>query len=105
TPLAGVEPRNLTPAPSPWMSPWGPRATTGQPMSWREVFVTRFGPPIQLCGLTFGDWLRVLRENDFAVDPPYWLRALSTTLGSITNSMYRRVENRAYGPKVAGVRI
>jgi hypothetical protein len=74
-------------------------------MSCREVFVTRFGPPIQLCGLTFGDWLRVLRENDFAVDPPYWLRALSTTLGSIANSVHRRVETRVYGPKVAAVRI
>jgi hypothetical protein len=74
-------------------------------MSWREVFVTRFGPPVQLAGITLGDWLRLLRDNDFAVDPPYWARAVSATLVSIANSLQRWREERVYGPKVAAVQV
>src|SRR5215469_5512125 len=42
-----------------------------------------------LCGVTFGDWCRVLRENRFAVDPPSWPRAAVLTAGSLLNSYYR----------------
>src|SRR5262249_32892145 len=27
-----------------------------------------------LCGVTFRDWWETLRENRFAIDPPYWPR-------------------------------
>jgi hypothetical protein len=73
--------------------------------AWRERLLTRLAPPISLCGVAFGDWLRVLRDNHFAVDPPYLPRAASVTLGSLTNSLQRRYEQRAYGPKVAGVQV
>ena len=52
-------------------------------MSWRETFATRVGPA-GLCGITLGDWLRLLCDNRFAVDPPYWLRA-----GTITGARCR----------------
>jgi hypothetical protein len=74
-------------------------------MSWRDFFLTRFGPSVQLAGVTLGDWLRLLWENDFAVEPPYLLRALTATLASLGNSLQRRYEDRVYGPKVEGVAI
>lgn len=50
-----------------------------------------------LCGLTFADWCRVLRENRFAVAPRYWHRAAILTAGSVLNSWYCRREERTYG--------
>ena len=47
---------------------------------WQEKVVTRLGPPISLCGAVFADWRRALQDNDFAVDSPYFLRAVSGTL-------------------------
>jgi omega-hydroxy-beta-dihydromenaquinone-9 sulfotransferase len=64
-------------------------------MSWREFFTTRCGPGT-LCGLTFGDWMRLLRDNHVAVDPPYWMRAALITAGSLQNSLFRNVERWRY---------
>lgn len=64
-------------------------------MSWREFFVSHFGPG-SLCGFTFGDWLRLLRDNRFAVDPPYWVRAALITGGSLQNSFFRSLERWRY---------
>src|SRR5260370_42612815 len=61
---------------------------------WRQAFGTRLGPPISLCGITFGDWLRVLRHNRFAVDVPNWPRAISTTTSSLINSVQRWYEQK-----------
>jgi len=73
--------------------------------AWQEKVVTRLGPPISLCGVAFADWRRVLRDNDFAVDSPYFFRAASMTLASLANSLHARFEEKVYGPKVAGVEI
>lgn len=56
--------------------------------------------PGQFAGIVAGDWLAVLRENRFAVDPPYFLRAAIITLNSLGNSMARRYEDWAFGDKV-----
>jgi hypothetical protein len=68
-------------------------------MYWREAFVTSIGPGY-FGGSTASTWLRVLRDNQFAVDLPYWPRALVITLGSFQNSPLagwerRRASNRA----------
>jgi hypothetical protein len=68
-------------------------------MSWRTSFVKNFGPG-GLCGITFGDWLRILRENHFAVDFPYWLRAASITVNSPLNSLLRLWEDRQWGAEI-----
>jgi len=68
-------------------------------MAWREAFVSGFGPGY-FSGITPRLWLRVLRENQFAVDPPYWPRAVVITLGSVTNSLLAGWENLAYGRRV-----
>jgi hypothetical protein len=57
-------------------------------MSWQEKFATWFGPGA-LCGVTLGDWLRLLWANRFHVDPPYWARAGTITAGSLQNSVFR----------------
>src|SRR5262245_14770168 len=44
------------------------------PIAWRERFLQTLGPGL-FAGVTFGDWMALLRENRFAIDPPYWLRA------------------------------
>ena len=40
-------------------------------MSLREDILSRFGTGA-FSGITLGRWLRVLSENRFAIDPPYW---------------------------------
>jgi hypothetical protein len=54
-------------------------------MDWRERFLIRFGPSV-LSGVTLPVWLRILRENRYAIDLPYWIRAAIITSGSLTNS-------------------
>jgi hypothetical protein len=54
-----------------------------------------------LAGITAGDWLRLLKENRFAVDPAYWHRAAFVSVLSVLNSGYRRKEERRYGEAVA----
>jgi hypothetical protein len=68
-------------------------------MSWREAFVTRLGPGY-FGGTTPRIWLRVLRENQFDVDWPYWPRALAITLGSFPNALSSGWENLVYGRRV-----
>ncbi|MBV8607735.1 MAG: sulfotransferase [Singulisphaera sp.] len=58
------------------------------------LFKTLFTP---LCGVTFHDWCRVLRENHFAVDLPYWPRAAALTAGCWLNSVYLRREMKEFG--------
>jgi hypothetical protein len=56
-------------------------------------------------GITFGDWLRVLRQNRFAVEAPYWGRAALITLGSIPNTALRWWENALYGRRIRETKI
>jgi omega-hydroxy-beta-dihydromenaquinone-9 sulfotransferase len=73
-------------------------------MAWREALLIRFGSGT-LSGITLGRWLRVLRDNDYAVDFPYWLRALGITLGSLPNSLHAWRENRVYGERVRNTKV
>src|SRR6516165_3107475 len=73
-------------------------------MSWREAFLVRFGPG-SIPGITLGRWLRVLRENHFAVDRPYWGRAAVITLASIRNTLLAAWENWAYGRKIRNTKV
>ena len=73
-------------------------------MSWREAFLRRFGAG-DFNGITFGRWLRVLRDNHFAVDRPYWGRAAVITLASIPNTLLAAWENWRYGQKVRDARV
>lgn len=73
-------------------------------MAWREHFMRWFGPG-GLSGITFGDWLHVLRENHFAVNIPYLGRALAITASSVRNSFHRRREEKQFGAVIAEAEI
>jgi hypothetical protein len=72
-------------------------------MSWRELFATHIGPGA-LCGITLGDWLRLLAENRFQVDPPYWPRAALVTAASFQNSFFARWEHWRYDSAIRAAR-
>jgi hypothetical protein len=73
-------------------------------MSWREALMTKLGAG-GLAGITLGRWLRVLRENNFAVDWPYWGRAAVITLGSMPNTVLSAWENVVYRTRIRNTRI
>lgn len=73
-------------------------------MAWRDRFLQTLGPGL-FAGVTFGDWMALLRENRFAIDPPYWLRAAAITTQGLTNAVVRRHEEQVYIPQVREVAI
>src|SRR5687767_893004 len=73
-------------------------------MGWRDRLITRFGSG-GFSGITFGLWMKVLRENDFSVDPPYWGRAAVITVASLVNAPTRRIENWVYDRKVEAAEV
>lgn len=52
--------------------------------------------PGGLSGCSFGQWLKILRENRYSVDMQFWPRALLTTLNSAGNSFWHWREKRYY---------
>jgi hypothetical protein len=68
-------------------------------MAWRDAFLRWFGPGM-LGGITFGDWVRLLRDNRFGVAPRQLVRAISITAQSTQNSLMRRIEDWRYGAAV-----
>jgi omega-hydroxy-beta-dihydromenaquinone-9 sulfotransferase len=58
-----------------------------------------------LCGITFPDWCRTLRDNHFAVAPRSWHRAAIVTAGSVLNSWYRHREERTFGERLDQVTV
>jgi LPS sulfotransferase NodH len=73
-------------------------------MNWRERFVEYLGPGI-LGGITFGDWLGLLRDNGFRVHPAYAMRAAFISWSSPSNSLTRWVENWRYAAKIKATEI
>jgi omega-hydroxy-beta-dihydromenaquinone-9 sulfotransferase len=73
-------------------------------LSWREKLLIRCGPGV-LAGITLGDWVKLLRENRFSVDPAYLPRAVSTSFGAVANSAFRWFEERRYGMKLRDVTV
>ena len=69
--------------------------------TWRERFLIRCGPGV-LAGITLGDWLALLRENRFSVDPAYLPRAVSISFAAVMNSVFRWYEECRYRREVEG---
>jgi omega-hydroxy-beta-dihydromenaquinone-9 sulfotransferase len=59
----------------------------------------------QFEGITFGDWLRVLRRERFRVDPPCWPRAAWITGMSLWNAVAARAVARRFGAAIAATRV
>jgi len=55
-----------------------------------------FGPG-SLAGIRLGDWLRLLAENGFQINPRYWGRAAHVTLSGFLGSPLSRIEDLFYG--------
>ncbi len=72
--------------------------------SWRETFIRWFAPGVAT-GMPLGDWMRLLAENGFRVDPAYWPRAVFTTAASVTSSAFAFAESAVYGRKVAATEV
>lgn len=69
-----------------------------------RLFIARWLiSPLQ--GVSFGDWMRVLGENRWAIPPAFWPRALLTTLTSLLNSAQARREQRVYGARIRATRV
>jgi hypothetical protein len=73
-------------------------------MRWRDTFFRRFGSN-NFSGCTFSGWLRVLRDNNFSIDWPFWPRVILATLSSIPNSFIALAENRLYGAAIERTKI
>jgi hypothetical protein len=73
-------------------------------MSWRETFLKHFGPGL-LGGVTFSDWLRLLRDNGFRIAPSCLPRALAITWQSTANSFWRWREDRRFRAEVEAVEV
>lgn len=58
-----------------------------------------------LLGITFRDWMWLLKENHFAIDPPYWRKAAILTLRSISNSKYAKKEKKIYDQILAKIKL
>lgn len=58
-----------------------------------------------LAGITAGDWWRLLRGNQFGVDPAYWHRAALVTLLSGINSFHRKREMALYHELIGATRV
>jgi hypothetical protein len=56
-------------------------------------------------GITLGDWLRLLAENRFRIEPNYWPKAAFTTGVSVLNSCFAVAEQLAYGRRVAATDV
>lgn len=63
--------------------------------SWRDSMLSAISPRL-LGGISFGAWLRMLRDNRFDLDAAHLPRAVSITLGSLLNSVGRRVEDHYF---------
>jgi hypothetical protein len=58
-----------------------------------------------LCGMTLGEYVRLLRKHRYAVAPAYLPRAAFMAGMGILNSVLYRHETRVYGPQVARAQI
>src|SRR4051812_15814689 len=65
-------------------------------MAWRETILRRVGPGL-LGGITLGDWLKLLRENRFAVAPSRIPKAIAITMQGAQNSALRWMDGLRSG--------
>jgi hypothetical protein len=78
----------------------GTRKPKAPGTSWLESFFRNLGPGL-VPGITIGDWFRLLAENRFRVELPFWGKAACTTFSSCVNTPFRWVEEAVYSRRVA----
>src|SRR6185436_15759697 len=55
-------------------------------MGFKETFFKAVGTN-SFSGVTVGNWFRILRDNQFSIDAPYWPRAILISLNAFPNSL------------------
>lgn len=73
-------------------------------MPWRDFVIQHLGPGL-LGGIALGDWLKLLRDNRFAIAPSALPRAMSITVHAIQNSIWGRIENRRFAEQLETVSV
>jgi hypothetical protein len=73
-------------------------------MRWRDVIIRGIGPGA-FSGATLGSWLRVLRDNHFSIDWPFWPRAALTTLQAVPNTLGAFLEHCWFGRAIDRTQI
>jgi hypothetical protein len=73
-------------------------------MGWRETILRRIGPGL-LGGITLGDWLRLLRDNRFAVAPSRIPKAMAITMQGAQNSAFRLLDRLRTGRGLDAVTV
>ncbi len=58
-----------------------------------------------LTGLTADAWWKLLKQNRFSVDPPYWHRAALISVMSVLNSWYRNREENRFATEIEATEI
>ncbi len=71
----------------------------------KQFLAVYLGPPATMHGLTVSGYWRLLRENRFRVDPPFWVRGMSTLLWSLLNSAVGSVERRVHEARLGDVTV
>lgn len=56
-------------------------------------------------GSTPGPWFRLLRQNRFAIDPPFYFRAAAVSLVTPVNALARLIEEQKWGERIASTRL
>jgi len=73
-------------------------------MAWRNTFLIRFGTGL-LGGITFGDWVKLVRDNAASFDPYCIPRAMAITFQSGQNSAFHLYENWRFAGKLDDVTV
>ena len=58
-----------------------------------------------IVGITSKNWFKLLSENRYAIDPPFWLKAMIVTFLSFRNTKKRKKEERIYSSEINDTNI
>jgi hypothetical protein len=70
----------------------------------RDSFLRSVGTNM-FSGVTLANWLRILRDNRFGIEVPFWPRAALITASTMPNSVTAALEQLWYGRGVARVEV
>jgi len=70
---------------------------------WKQIVARCL--PGSFAGITLGTWLRILYENRFSIDPPYWARAAAITLSSVPNTALGWCESLLHARAIRATKI
>jgi len=73
-------------------------------MQLRDVIFRSLGPGA-FTGVTLGNWIKILRDNRFSVDGPFWARAAIVTLNAIPNTLISGCEAWLYNQKIGACEV